>query len=264
MKQALLSTCIWLSAHPAFCILVLWPVLTAAVNLAWKDASEYALTHPRFAAAKKLAQKWGLSPRGTILLLAKAIGIAPPPPTDPDDSGSFGKLSAGIVPPPAPTKPDLGLRVRMLAAALFALLLSLPLVGIIACGTPAASPVAERDQARAAILTIAEAVKTGDAVCAQAALSLKKAPLAKGCADAYDDARSSLLVAESSIDAWEQGEAGNVACAGSHALQAVVTIENLLASNGVAVPAVVQDAVKLGQMFLPLCAPSPVDGGADE
>ena len=131
--------------------------------------------------------------------------------------------------------------------------------GLVACGPsqPAATPA--RDQARAAILTIAEAVKTGDGVCAQAALTLKKADLAKSCADAYDQARAALLVAESGIDAWGQGEEGKVACASASALQAIIGIENELASNGVAVPAVVQDAVKLGQMFLPLCT---VDAGA--
>jgi len=132
---------------------------------------------------------------------------------------------------------------------------------LIACGSTPATASTPRDQARAAILTIAEGVKTGDAVCAEAALALKKADLAKGCADAYDDARSALLAAEAGVDAWDNGARGEVACASSKALAAVVDIENLLAANGVEVPAVVTDAVKLGQVFLPLCAAG--DGGSD-
>jgi len=90
----MISVLPWLESHPALVVTVAWPLLTAAVNLAWQDASEYAERHPRFAAWKKLAQKWGLSPRGTLLLLRQlAIGknIAVPP----------------SLPPPAITQPEM-------------------------------------------------------------------------------------------------------------------------------------------------------------
>lgn len=148
-----------------------------------------------------------------------------------------------------------GIGVSLLAAFTFAL------GGLVACGpSQPESATPARDQARGAILTIAEAVKTGDAVCAQTAITLKKPDLAKACADAYDDARSALLAAESGIDAWTEGAQGQVACAGGKALQAIVQVENLLASNGVKTPTVMVDAVKLGQMFLPLCT---IDGGSN-
>jgi hypothetical protein len=107
----------WLLSHPAVDTIVLWPIATAGINLAWKDASEYADTHPRFAPFKKLVQKWGLSPRGTLDLIGRLLtarGLPPPPPPSADDSGSFGKLSAGIVPTVPPvTKPDVNAKLAL-------------------------------------------------------------------------------------------------------------------------------------------------------
>lgn len=136
------SMCVWLQGNPAFCVLVLWPILTAAVNLAWKDASVYADTHPRFSAFKKLVQKWGLSPRDTFPLIAKALGIAPPAPPSPppsagpyrspaDDSGDFGKLSAGLIPPDPPSRMNFGVAIACI------LIIASPLIGsafITGCG----------------------------------------------------------------------------------------------------------------------------------
>lgn len=135
------SMCVWLQGNPAFCVLVLWPILTAAVNLAWKDASVYADTHPRFSAFKKLVQKWGLSPRDTFPLIAKALGIAPPAPPspppsagpyrDPADSGDFGRLTPGLIPPDPPSRMNFGVAIACV------LIIAAPLIGsafITGCG----------------------------------------------------------------------------------------------------------------------------------
>jgi len=120
----------WLAAHPvaaSYIVLIGWPVVTGGVNFAFKEADAYALTHPRFAAFKKLLQKWGLSPKGTIALLrrlfTKATNLPPP-----DDSGSFGALSSGIVPPPPPTKPDVTMRLRARLGIGFAVVLATTLM----------------------------------------------------------------------------------------------------------------------------------------
>jgi len=127
---------------------------------------------------------------------------------------------------------------------------------LVACGaaqSPASSATTSRDSARAALLTIAEGVKVGDASCAQAALSLKNAKLATDCAHAYDTARAALVAADDGIDAWNEGTAGNVACAGKHALDAIQNIEDALVLTGVPIPATVVDAIKLGETFAPMC-----------
>jgi hypothetical protein len=128
MTPILASIQPWLSTHPAFVALVFWPLFTGGVNLIWKDADLYALTHPRFAAAKKLAQKWGLSPRGTVFLVAKMVGLVPPS-DPPADSGITGALAIPSVSTPTllrAVQVTLGLAfhrvaIVFVAAVLFAL-----------------------------------------------------------------------------------------------------------------------------------------------
>ena len=139
-----------------------------------------------------------------------------------------------------------------LATVLIALLGCVPFL-LIACGSSPATPQTPRDEARAALLTIAEGVKVADVTCADASKSLQNAKLAKDCADAYDVARAALVMADDGIDAWDDGSAGKVACAGKHALDALVTVENELAALSVHIPAAVVDAVKLGETFAPIC-----------
>ena len=140
-----------------------------------------------------------------------------------------------------------------LATVLVALIGCVPFL-LIACGSPAQPPATPaRDQARAALLTIAEGVKVADKTCADASKSLQNAKLARDCADAYDAARAALVTADDGIDAWDDGSAGKVACAGKHALDALVTVENELAALNVHIPAAVVDAVKLGETFAPIC-----------
>lgn len=89
----------WLVAHPAV-DLALWPIVTAGINLAFKDASEYADSHPRWAPIKKLLQKYGVSPRGTIALVvaaAKAKGLPVPASAD-----STVEIDVPAIPPKAP------------------------------------------------------------------------------------------------------------------------------------------------------------------
>ena len=95
--------------------------------------------------------------------------------------------------------------IGLLLVATFAL----SIAGLISCGGAQSPATTPRDEARAAVLTLAEGVKVADQTCAAAALTLKNEELAKACADAYDDARTSLLAAESSIDAWDQGASGS-------------------------------------------------------
>ena len=85
----------WLIAHPAV-DMATWPIVTAGINLAFKDASEYADSHPRWAPVKKLLQKYGVSPRGTIALVvaaAKARGLPGP------SADSTVEVAVPVVPP---------------------------------------------------------------------------------------------------------------------------------------------------------------------
>jgi len=151
--------------------------------------------------------------------------------------------------------------LMVLASLVCACILSV--FALSACGASAQTPAAtSRDTARAALLTIAEGVKVGDASCAAAALSLKNAKLATDCAHAYDTARAALVAADDGIDAWNDGTAGNVACAGKHALDALQNIEDALVLTGVAIPATVVDAIKLGETFAPMC--SSADAGTKD
>src|SRR5574338_298624 len=95
----------------------------------------------------------------------------------------------------------------------------LPVLLLLVVGCGPAQPGAQspaRDYARAAILLVSEGVKVADQVCADVALAKKDFTVAKTCADAYETARSSLLAAQTFVDAWEDGAGGSYVCTLAH------------------------------------------------
>lgn len=104
---------------------------------------------------------------------------------------------------------------------------------------------ASRAHARGAVLAGAEAIKVGDKACATAALEKTDLELARTCEAAYVTARSAIVAAAESVDAWDEGKKGDVACALKRAAAAIATTTQALRSRSVAVPKVVEDALAL-------------------
>lgn len=119
----------------------------------------------------------------------------------------------------------------------------------------ACSPRADvpRETARGTILTLAEGVHRADLACAELARARHDAPLATTCADAYDAARDALLGAESAVDAWDAGKAGDVACASVHAVASLHLMSSAIRAAGGAVPPVVDDALRLAPTLAGVC-----------
>ncbi|WP_394833573.1 hypothetical protein LVJ94_44410 [Pendulispora rubella] len=128
---------------------------------------------------------------------------------------------------------------------------ALLLVGACAPARGANSP--DRQNARAAILTVAKAVSVADEVCASTARTRSNAQLAKSCKDAYDVARPALFAAESGVDAWENGQRHNVACSAIDAANALRNIGDALIQAGVSLPAVLTDALLLSRGLGEVC-----------
>ena len=119
------------------------------------------------------------------------------------------------------------------------------------CPQPAVSP--QRDSARAGLLLVAKGGVTADGACSELAKAKDDAVIAKTCADIYDDVRSSLLIAESSLEAWDSGKKNDVACATKHGVAALIKLTNLLKSNGANIPPVLFDAVKFSTFVAGEC-----------
>jgi hypothetical protein len=112
---------------------------------------------------------------------------------------------------------------------------------------------APREQARGAVLTVAEGLRQADFACADLAIAARDLPLAEACADAYDAAREALLAAEAGVDAWDRGAAGEVSCATARAVEGLQRMISLVAAAGGRLPAVVEDALRLAPLLTVGC-----------
>lgn len=115
-----------------------------------------------------------------------------------------------------------------------------------------------REEARAIVLTVAEGVRAADLACASVARGRVDVKLALDCADAYDRARLSLEVAESAVDLWDRGSAGDVPCATARAVDALTELGNLLRVSGGKVPPVLEDALRLAPVLTRSCKSIPL------
>lgn len=106
-----------------------------------------------------------------------------------------------------------------------------------------------RATARAAVLTVAEAVKVADQFCATYSLQTKEITVAKACADAYDLSRNSLLAAESGLDVWNDVTKNSVACALADGVRSLGAISAVLIQEKLAPPAIITDALTLVNSF---------------
>ncbi len=116
--------------------------------------------------------------------------------------------------------------------------------------TPAATP---REQARSVILTIADGVHQADLTCSVVAKDDRNLELAKKCATYVATAREALLIAESGIDAWEQGTSKNIPCAMRSAVDALSRLLDTLSAMHVDHPPAVDDALRLAPMLTGAC-----------
>lgn len=119
--------------------------------------------------------------------------------------------------------------------------------------TPAQAKAAPRETARAVVLTVAEAVRTADALCATVAIRIgtesdkreTARKLAVSCADAYDVARPAVLAAATAVDAWDAGDHRGVVCGLAEAGKALGLIVDAVKAAGATVPPLVEDGLRL-------------------
>lgn len=127
-------------------------------------------------------------------------------------------------------------------------------VALLGC-RPALSP---RHLARGAVLSVAQAVRVGDHVCASKARAIyadgegdveAALALATKCAKGYDLARKSLIAAAYAVDAWGSAEAsGKAVCAVSEATAGLRLIIAALRESGVVtLPGEVADGMAAAQ-----------------
>jgi len=117
--------------------------------------------------------------------------------------------------------------------------------------SPAQAKAAPRETARAVVLTVAEAVRTADTLCATVALRIGADDRARGralavsCADAYDVARPAVLAAATAVDAWDAGDHRGVVCGLATAGKALGQIAESIRATGAKLPPVVEDGLRL-------------------
>jgi len=117
--------------------------------------------------------------------------------------------------------------------------------------SPAQAKAAPRETARAVVLTVAEAVRTSDALCATVAIRIGADDRARGralavaCADAYDVARPAVLAAATAVDAWDAGDHRGVVCGLATAGKALGSIVDAVRAAGATVPPLVEDGLRL-------------------
>jgi hypothetical protein len=128
------------------------------------------------------------------------------------------------------------------------------------CGGAVPVPTTPREQARATTLVLADGVVLARKQCAQLADDRKDLPLAERCLAAYETAYAALMAAGSTVDAWDDGRRGEVACATSRGAGAARALGEAVASAGGRVPPTLEDGLRLfDQLMAGLCD---VDGGA--
>jgi hypothetical protein len=126
------------------------------------------------------------------------------------------------------------------------------ILGVILLGCPKAQ-APTRDQARAAVLVAAEAVRVLGEICAKRALAEEESDpdkaleLARTCAKSYDSARLFLISTSSGVDAWDKSTGSHhdsLICAVHDAVGALRPAIELLEERGVFFP-IGRDAVAL-------------------
>ena len=115
---------------------------------------------------------------------------------------------------------------------------------------PADNP---RAQARSVVLTIAEGVAVADMACASIARAKKDAELARECALARDEARTSLLMAEDALDASELAAAEKIPCAVAAAVASANRLVGLIEKQGGRVPPALADGLHLAPLLAGGC-----------
>lgn len=145
--------------------------------------------------------------------------------------------------------------------ACLALVAALSLVACEGCASTPGLPTTPREQARAAVLVIAEGVRLADETCAAEALEQRSQPLADRCSAAYSTARSALLVAAGSVDAWDTAQRGEVACATARGATAAGELANAIRSYGGSVPPTLTDGLALYASLVGVSCSAP-EGGA--
>ena len=142
---------------------------------------------------------------------------------------------------------------------LYPVALALTLVSFLGCqGCGAATPLpaTPRERARAVVLVLAEGTKVADHQCAEQGKAAGNLPLLEKCAAAYSVARSSLLVAAGSIDAFEAGRANETACATQEGIGAAEDLAGLVRFGAGGVPPALVDALALASQFSMKCVRS--------
>ncbi len=117
------------------------------------------------------------------------------------------------------------------------------------------SAIPPRELARGAVVAVAEATKTTDALCASLALQYAMqdragaSELASRCADAYDVARPAIVASAEGVDAWDTGGRQGVVCGLAKAVPALQTMAGAIRAAGGKVPLLVDDSLRLVTML---------------
>lgn len=89
--------------------------------------------------------------------------------------------------------------------------------------------------------------------CAAISLERSDLPLAKTCVDAYDVARPALLGAAQTIDGWDSGAAGDIACATLRAADALRSMVTAIRAAGGSVPPSTDAALGMAPVLAGVC-----------
>lgn len=120
------------------------------------------------------------------------------------------------------------------------------LVGFVSLSACTPGAVTPREQARADVLAVSEAVHVADEACAEIARARHDAELAGRCADAYDVARKALLTTATAVDAWDDASTrSSVVCQVVTAATALDKMADAIHGSGSPVPPIVDDALAL-------------------
>lgn len=120
--------------------------------------------------------------------------------------------------------------------------LALASVVAIAGCFPKSPDVSDRARARAAILTVAEAVNLVDGLCAQLALLRNDEKIGDTCHVAYSNARIALFAAEDMLD---RAGISAATCETQNAVAAMSQLAAAVRAGGGTIPPVVDDALSI-------------------
>ena len=68
----------WIQANPVLFTAIVWPTVTALINIGFGTAEKYAAAHPRFAMILSFVESAGFDVRGSLASLAKLLKVTPP------------------------------------------------------------------------------------------------------------------------------------------------------------------------------------------